>query len=128
MSNSATKKARRRSNLFENDYDELIYSSDPIKIKNIEVEKVRKSKIKQSTHNNTNKPSFGEAISSVPVKCTCNTCGNPIEGTLIGIMFCPISGLNTPFISYECTFCKKSGRRSVKTKALPSEQFDRIYF
>lgn len=128
MSNSAVKKARRRSNLFENDYDELIFSSDPIKIKNVEVEKVKKQKPTKQQGNKTTNSAIGEAISSVPVKCTCNNCGNSMEGTLIGVMFSPISGLNTPFISYECKSCKKSGRRAVQAKALPPDQFDRLYF
>ena len=126
MSNSAIKKARRRSNLFESDYDELIFSSNPIKIKNVEVEKVKKTK--STNQGKAPESTIGEAISKVLVNCSCNSCGAAIEGTLIGIMYSPLSRLNTPFISYNCKSCNKSGKRAVQAKALPTEQFERTYF
>lgn len=134
MSNSAAKKARRRSNLYESEVDDLLYTSDqaPLKIKNISIEKENK-KDKRSKEKNTavakeQKGGFGTPISSVPVKCSCNKCGEKTQGDLIGIMFCALSGLATPFISYECRSCNHIGRRSVATQALPMDQFERIYF
>lgn len=130
MSNSVAKKARRRSNIFENDYEDLIYSSEPLKTKNIPSTKPKKEK-----HNNIHKTDsqetkqlFSESISTVPVKCTCNKCGTTVEGKLVGIIYCSISGLNTPFVSYSCPSCNHIGKRSVGTKALPTDQFDRLYF
>lgn len=130
MSNSAVKKARRRSNLFENDYEDLIYSSDPIKIKNLEIEKEKKPKKKPSRSFEDKKPTnvFGDPISKIPVKCSCNKCGTDTDGTLLAVMYCAFSGLNTPFVSYDCPKCNHHGKRSVTTKALPTDQFEKLYF
>lgn len=133
MSNSAAKKARRRSNIFENDYDELIYSStdtSPIKVKHIPKEKEKK--IKETRYiqkqDKTQSADLFTPISNVPVHCTCNKCDSPTEGTLLAVMYCSISGLNTPFVSYKCSSCNHEGRRTVSSKALPTVQFERLYF
>lgn len=127
MSNSAAKKARRRSNIFENDVDDLIYCSDAIKLKNVEVEKVKPAgREKKSSHSSV--PPLTEAISSVPVKCNCNKCTGPISGVLVGVLYSPFSGLNTPLITYSCSSCGHKGRRSVLSHGLPTSEFERLYF
>jgi Zn finger protein HypA/HybF involved in hydrogenase expression len=123
VSNSAAKKARRRSNIFENDVDDLLYCSEAIKLKNLEVEKIKPAKTKPTALSTA-----PEAISSVPVKCKCNKCSNSILGVLTGVLYSPLSGLNTPLITYSCSTCGHKGRRSVLTQGLPTAEFERLYF
>ena len=121
-----------KANLYENDYDELIYTTEePIKTKHIEVKPVVKEKKKPRTTETTNKvPSnvWGAAISEKPVHCKCNKCGGNVVGTLVSFIYSPCSELMTPFINYTCQHCNHLGFRSVQSKALPVSEFNQVYF
>ena len=129
-----SKKSRRelKANLYENDYDELIYSTEEvIKTKHVpQVKAVTKIKGKASaiTSPDIKTNIFGPPISDKSVSCKCNKCGSQVFGVLISFIYSPVSELITPFISYDCTSCKHSGFRSVATKALPPKEFDKTYF
>lgn len=75
---------------------------------------------------------FSMPISERLVPCHCNKCGSNINGVLVGYIFSPLGGADysmcTPFISYECQSCGKRGNRSVLSKALHPDEFDRHYF
>lgn len=136
---SKKSKSQLKANLYENDYDYLEEEINiPVaKLKHIELQPTRKTKTVSSispTITDTEKmfelrtKLFGNKISDKSVSCNCNKCGHHVNGVLINTIYSPISDLVTPFISYECGYCKHSGFRSVKEKSLISEEFNVVYF
>jgi hypothetical protein len=123
-----------KANIYENDYEELIYSTSPnTKVKH--VDKPVKSKDKPKVTIKTKKETeadrndiFGDSISTKPIHCKCNKCGGSVVATLVSMIYTAVSDLTTPFVSYHCEHCKHSGHRSVKEKALPSAEFEKYYF
>jgi hypothetical protein len=123
-----------KANIYENDYEELIYSTSPdTKIKH--VDKPVKSKERPKAIPKSKKESeadrkniFGDSISTKPVHCKCNKCGAAVTATLVSIIYTAISNLITPFVSYHCDSCNHTGYRSVKDKAMPAEAFEKFYF
>ena len=129
-----SKKSRRelKANLYENDIEELIYSTEaPVKTTHIEATKSPKIKITASAKtkdSNTKNSTFSNIISEKIVACKCNKCNGQVNGNLVSYIYTPVSDLNTPFVSYECKHCGHSGFRSVKEKALKTFDFDKVYF
>jgi hypothetical protein len=132
-------KQQLKANLYENDYDyfeeeleapvtkfkhitnTVVKKIKPIVIQTIGVTEAEK---KLELQNKV----FGGKISDKTVSCNCNKCGHHINGILVSTIYSPISDLVTPFISYECSYCKHIGYRSVKEKSLIAKEFDAIYF
>lgn len=125
-----------KANLYENDYEELLYStSTSTKIRHIEKPKRTKErnievapKTKDEQLHDTRVSVFGPAISERIVPCKCNKCGHRVNGTLVSMIFSPSSNLMTPFIMYHCEGCQHKGHRSVQEKALPPKEFEKYYF
>ena len=125
-----TRRAELKANLFETDWEELLYSTEEsIKTKHIEVEKPIKEKKKIVTKSEKTPGSiFGEPISEKKVNCNCNKCGAKVAGTLVSFIYSPCSELMTPFINYTCPQCNHLGHRSVQSHALPVTEFNLVYF
>lgn len=125
-----------KANIYENDYEELLYSTNEhTKIKHIDKPKRTKERpLPQSTKTKEDQlyddrdSLFGPPISERTVPCKCNKCGHKLNGKLISMIFSPVSNLMTPFISYKCDACQHKGHRSVKEKALPPKEFEKYYF
>jgi len=119
-----------RGNMYENDIEAL----DETRIaKTKHIEKPIKTKTPtqyktKAEFSDTRESLFGSVISERVVPCKCNKCGKPVNGDLISCIFSPGTGIMTPFISYSCGYCKHIGRRSVKEKALPPDEFEKYYF
>ena len=132
--NRSQQRRMMKSNIYENDYEELIYStSKDTKIKHIEKpvktkeRPLEKPKTKKETEVNRNNI-FGDAISTKPIHCKCNKCGEAVIASLVSMIYTAVSDLTTPFVEYHCNHCNHSGHRSVKEKALPSAEFEKYYF
>lgn len=123
-----------KANLYENDYEDLLYStSNNTKTKHIEKPKRTfntntTSKTTEEQLHDTRISVFGPAISERVVPCKCNKCGHKVSGTLVSMIFSPASNLMTPFIMYSCDSCQHKGHRSVQEKALLPKEFEKTYF
>lgn len=108
---------------YREEYDEI----EAVKIKNIDRpvknRKVKGNNISKTTPNT----SLGSVISDTPVPCKCNKCNADVVGLLIGSIFTPLTGLETPFVSYDCPKCNHSGRRSVQSLAIPTLEFSSAF-
>lgn len=140
MSRKNRSRKTLKANIYENDYEELIYSTSPeTKIKHVEkpARKTREKSVdkkpassqssKQQTEATRNEL-FGEAISKKTVSCKCNKCSAQVTGTLVSMIYTAFSNMMTPFVSYHCDACSHTGHRSVKEKSLPAAEFERFYF
>lgn len=136
MSKKIKSQKTLKANLYENDYEELLYStSTSTKTRHIEKPKRTKErnlapspKTKDEQLHDTRVSVFGPAISERVVPCKCNKCGHRVSGTLVSMIFSPASNLMTPFIMYHCEGCQHKGHRSVQEKALPPKEFEKYYF
>lgn len=128
-------KRKNRANLFENDYEDLIYTTDEFietpKTKN-KIDRKAKVQTKQTSKTTSSKQTSStntvEIISSKQVPCQCNKCHRPVQGDLINYLFCPSTERGVPFVQYTCTNCGHSGNRSVLAKSMPIKDFERFYF
>ncbi len=119
---SKKSRSRLQANMYE-DSEELIYSTEEeIKPKHKKPAAINKIQPRAKS------AIFGSAISDKIVSCKCNKCGAHVNGTLINCIYSPGADIITPFISYDCPNCKHSGFRSVLAKALPADEFDKLYF
>lgn len=117
-----------KSNCFESDI-ELLDEPIPTKTRHIEYKKEKPAKYKTSIElAQVKETQFGTVISDKPVPCSCNKCGTYVKGNLISMIFSPGPNIMTPFVSYFCSGCGHSGRRSVKEKALAPTDFEKYYF
>jgi len=107
----------------EREYEEY----NPVKVKNIQ-KSSRKEKPVTKKKVEGNPLFLNTPISEVLVPCNCNKCGASVVGELISSIYSPLTGLEIPFISYSCSNCNHSGKRSVQTQALPTLEFERKYF
>ena len=131
MSSKKLRRMELKANLYENDYDELLYSTEePLKVKHIDHVKapVKEKRIHKQETEKIPSNVFGAAISEKPVNCKCNKCGGAVSGTLVSFIYSPCSELITPFITYTCTHCTHVGFRSVQSRALPVAEFNQVYF
>ena len=139
MSKRATRELR--ANLYENDPTRFDETDETIlinatKTKNIELKPTRKKKerpIKQVSQVRQGQSSvFTTPISEKLVPCKCNKCGFNVNGILVSYIYSivdvHIGGMCTPFVTYECKNCNHNGRRSVLSKAMNPDEFDRYYF
>ena len=132
-------KQQLKANLYENDYDYFEEELEvPVsKLKHITTLAVKKTRTACPQPSGVSEAErklelqnkvFGGKISEKGVSCNCNKCGHHINGILVSTIYSPISDLVTPFISYECAYCKHVGYRSVKEKSLIAKEFDILYF
>ena len=142
---SKNRKRKNRSNLYENDFEELLYTTDDffqddqpviVKTKNLDVTK-KKPKVKEPKpvtvingckDKQCSRSLFIDPISSKCVGCDCNKCKQKVSATLVHYIFNPSANLGIPFVYYECKNCGHSGNRSVNDQSMDIDAFEKYYF
>ena len=108
--------------LYIDESDQEIKVKPNKKKKRVEIVPIHQEK--EDPHSFFNKGTISKRL----VSCACNKCKEPVNGTMISYIHLSASNKSIPFIQYSCDNCGHAGYRSVQTKALPAEEFDRFYF